>query len=74
MLPLQDHGKCMKVEQREFKKLQLLKVLEHSEPALNFIFAWGQAKFLILEILITAKYELFFIIKISLKLLAVIHA
>ena len=37
MLPLQDHDKCKKVQLREFEKLQLLKVLEHSKPAL-FLF------------------------------------
>ena len=69
MLPLQDHDKCKKVQLREIENLQLLKVLEHSEPTLMFIFAWGQAKLLIWGILITAKYELFFIMKIELKYL-----
>jgi len=56
MLPLQNHGKRKKVQLREFEKLQLLKVLEHIEPPFIFIFAWGQAKFLIWGILIIAKY------------------
>ena len=64
MLSMQDHDKCKKVQLKEFEKLQLLKVLEHSEPALIFVFARGQAKFLIWGILIIAKYELFFMIKI----------
>ena len=38
MLPLQDHGKCKKVQLREFEKMQLLKVLEHLKPTLFFIF------------------------------------
>jgi len=37
MLSLQGHDKCKKVQLREFEKQQLLKVLEHSEPA-SFLF------------------------------------
>ena len=59
-----ENGKWKKVQLRKFAKLHLLKVLEQSEPALIFVFARGQTKFLIWGILITVKYELFFIIKI----------
>ena len=64
MLSLQDHGKCKKVQLMEFEKLQLFKVLEHSEPALNFNFCLRTSKVFNLGILIIAKYELFFILKI----------
>jgi len=67
MLPLQDHGKCKKAQLREFEKIATIESVGAFRPTLIFIFAWGQAKFLIWGILINVKYELFFIIKITLK-------
>jgi len=43
MLPFQDHCQ-MQVQLREFEKLQLLKMLEHLEPALIFIFGLRKNK------------------------------
>ena len=54
VLPLRDYDKCKKDQLKELENFQLLKVLEHSEPAFILICLWT-SKVLIWGILITTK-------------------